>query len=150
MSDTGIDSAGDPPRSICIECNYQGEKFLLFPGKILVIEIPKGSQMSAGGIALPNTNENKNHRFGEVIGCGMYRDYHGRALFNTRLTDDIPWPIPQGTLLEHEMTSGTETVANGKVQIAINTHFVIRGWLPGHWPKWAVDSKDNMARGTRR
>lgn len=149
MNETGID-ADDAPRSIAIECSHQGEEFLIFPGKIIVVDIPKGNQMSAGGIELPNVGGNKNHKFGEVIACGLYRDFHGRALFNTRLTSDIPWPIPQGTLLEHEMNSGTETPAGGKFQIAINTHFIIRGWLPGKWPEWAIDAKKNMERGTRR
>ena len=135
----------DASIDIGFEHEFDGEKFYVSGGKILVLAINAKEQTSTGGIVLPEaTNDSQKNNYlayGWVIGCGPYRDFHGRLLKNAK-----GWPMPQGSLVVHEMLSPMYRPTRLGHVCALFTHHITAWYLPDQWPEWALHAKKTLAR----
>lgn len=130
-----------------------GGIFKVSPGRIYYkpIEKPQFDLAAGTSILVPITgvkgNDHKEntqsdyYRFGVVVGCGHYQQRGGIILF-----DYEEFPLPVGTLIEHATMSGSRrpqrSVWKGE-EVEHITSDVLEGWyLPGKWPKWAIDVWD--------
>lgn len=136
-------------------CDDGGE-YVCAPACIYLQRIEKGETKTSGGIIVPDGSEGTTageHRKGDnkrdklrhgiVLGCGVYQQRDGTIVY------DMPgWPLPNGTLLEHEVFDPMETatVAFGIIE-RIRCDVIGRWWLPGKWPGWA---KRELAAMTKR
>lgn len=142
-----MSESGDEDLAIDIghECKFDGETFFVAGGKILLLSINPAEQKSAGGIVLPesqaDSHRNNYLAYGWVIGCGPYRDFHGRLLKHAN-----NWPMPQGSLVVHEMLSPMYRPTRLGHVCAIFTHHISAWYMPEQWPEWALFSKAALER----
>ena len=106
------------------------------PGAVVLREIASQETVTPGGIVIAAPLENKKVlrlRVGWVLGCGKFCDYRGNVH-----PEMEHFPLPYGTLVEHKNYNPFETA---DLQLAIKTEDVVRYWLPGDWPDWAIQAQ---------
>lgn len=137
-----------------------GGKFSAAPACLKLVALDTGWLTSKGGILLSRggyhgrkDNESRyagaNYmdyvRYGVVIGCGVYQQRDGTIVW------DFPgWPLPPGTVVEHEVTHAMKTVSVNAGELErVRCDTVSAWWYPGEYDPWmyyaAQELKDKGA-----